>query len=53
MIDVETYSVSITSHLSNVDFIPEGEPITFEAVTNPPGYEDEIVWLSTIHTLLD
>ncbi len=46
-IEIETYSVTITSHVSGEDIVPEGESITFEAVTNPPGYEDEIIWLSS------
>ncbi len=45
--DVQVYRVSIVSHRSSMDIIPEGEPITFEAVTDPPGYEDEITWLSS------
>lgn len=46
-IEVETYAVTITSHTGGVDVVPEGEPITFEAVTDPPGYEQEITWLSS------
>ena len=46
-IEVETYRVTITSHSSGLDTVPEGEPITFTAVTNPPGYEDQITWLSS------
>ena len=44
---IETYSVMITSHESGVDIVPEGEAITFTAVTDPPGYEDDITWLSS------
>ena len=46
-IDVETYEVIITSHVSGEDIIPEGEPVVFTAVTDPPGYEDDITWLSS------
>jgi len=46
-ITVETYHVTITSHATAVDIVPEGEPITFTAVTEPPGFEDEITWLSS------
>ena len=46
-IEVETYKVTITSHVSGEDILPEGEPITFTAVTDPPGFEDEITWLSS------
>lgn len=46
-IEVETYSVTITSHTSGEDTIPDGEPIVFIAETDPPGYEDEITWLSS------
>lgn len=44
---IETYTVRITSHSSGLDIIPEGQPITFEAVTDPPGYESNITWLSS------
>ncbi len=44
---LETYRVTITSHISDVDNVPEGEPIVFTAETDPPGYEDEITWLSS------
>lgn len=46
-ITIETYNVEIISHATSEDIIPEGEPITFTAVTDPPGYEDEIMWLSS------
>ena len=46
-IEIETYSVTITSHISGEDIIPEGEPVVFIAETDPPGYEDEITWLSS------
>lgn len=47
VIEIETYSVTITSHTSGEDVVPEGEPIVFVAETNPPGYEAEITWLSS------
>lgn len=46
-VEIETYRAKITSHKSNVDILPEGEQITFEAVTDPPGYEEYITWLSS------
>jgi hypothetical protein len=46
-ISLETYAVTITSHRSVHDRVPDGEPITFTAVTDPPGYEDEITWLAS------
>jgi hypothetical protein len=44
---VETYGVTITSHVSGADMIAQGEPVTFEAVTNPPGHEEDIRWLAS------
>jgi hypothetical protein len=46
-IELETYRTIITSHVNGVDDIVEGEPTIFEAVTDPPGYENQIRWLST------
>lgn len=46
-IKLETYRVQVTSHTPRVDNIPEGSPVTFTAVTDPPGYEDEITWLAS------
>ena len=31
-IQIDTYSVTITSHTSFLDIIPEGQPVTFTAV---------------------
>ncbi len=45
-IKLETYRVTITSHVSG-DIVEEGEPVLFIAETDPPGYEDEITWLSS------
>lgn len=44
---LEKYQVNITSHVSDEDVIPTGEPVTFTAVTNPPGYEEYITWLGS------
>ncbi|MCH8150210.1 MAG: hypothetical protein IH987_19900, partial [Planctomycetes bacterium] len=44
---IDTYSVSITSHDSGADIVPQGEWITFEAVTDPPGLESGINWVSS------
>lgn len=46
-LNFEIYEVFITSHVSQEDFVEEGEWIMFQAVTNPPGFEDSITWLSS------
>ena len=43
---LETYDVTITSHEAG-DEIPNGTPVLFTAETDPPGYEDDITWLSS------
>jgi hypothetical protein len=47
VLEIETYSVTIQNYTSVVDIIPEGVPITFEAVTDPPGHEARIRWISS------
>jgi len=44
---IETYRVNILGHDQGDGLIPEGVPVTFQAVTDPPGYEDEIIWLTS------
>lgn len=44
--EVETYSVRIVSPPA-ASIIPEGEWVTFTAVTDPPGFEHEITWFSS------
>jgi hypothetical protein len=46
-VEVETYSVSITSHQSGWDLIAEGREVTFHARTFPQGLEEEITWLAS------
>lgn len=46
-VELETYRVKITSHKTNTDKISQATPIRFTAVTEPPGYEDEITWLAS------
>jgi len=46
-LEVETYRTRITSHTQGVDMIAEGKPIVFTAVTDPPGFENDIVWISS------
>ena len=46
-IQIDTYEVIITSHTSGMDLVPEGESVTFIATTNPPGYENDVTWLSS------
>ena len=45
--ELQTYSTIITSHVSNSDLVDEAVPTVFTAVTDPPGYEAEITWLSS------
>ena len=44
---LETYQVEITSHVSNQTVIPTDVPVTFTAVTDPRGFEEEITWLAS------
>ncbi len=46
-IALETYRVTVVGHDHLPELIPEGEPVTFTAVTDPPGYEAEITWLAS------
>ncbi|MDJ0841630.1 MAG: hypothetical protein QNK37_34300 [Acidobacteriota bacterium] len=46
-VDLDVYSVIITSHVSNSDTLPEGEEVTLAARTDPPGFEHEITWLAS------
>jgi len=43
---LDTYMVRLTSHRRG-DEIPEGVPVLFEAVTEPPGHEEDITWLAS------
>lgn len=43
---LDTYMVRITSH-QRADDIAEGVPVTFRAITDPPGYESDITWLAS------
>ena len=45
--EVETYRAEILDYTHLVDIVPEGDWITFEAVTDPPGHEDKITWLAS------
>jgi hypothetical protein len=40
---LETYRVKIVAPPGG---IPDGQPVTFQAVTDPPGFEDEVTWLA-------
>lgn len=44
--EVQIVSASPLTQVGDREIIPEGTPVTFEAVTNPTGYEQEITWLS-------
>jgi len=46
-VTLETYAVSVTSSFANGEVIPEREPVTFHATTDPPGYEDHVRWLAS------
>ncbi len=46
-VEIETYEVEITGHDAGTGLIPLGQPVTFTAVTDPPGYENEINWVSS------
>jgi len=43
---IQTYRTIITSHAAGENSITEDEWITFEAETDPPGFENDITWLS-------
>lgn len=43
LVTLNTYRAIITSPAPGAD-LPDGEAITFTAITDPPGYEDRIVW---------
>lgn len=43
---LDTYLVHITSPEVGAE-IPDGESVTFSAVTDPPGFEDDITWLAS------
>ena len=42
--EIDTYRAYITGNDTGTERIPVGLPVTFEAMTDPPGFEDEIVW---------
>ena len=46
---LETYKVTITgiTNSGGGSSVLDGEPATFVAKTDPPGYEDEITWVSS------
>ena len=46
-ITIETYKTTITSHVGVRDFLRDGEVATFTAVTDPPGHEDYITWITS------
>ncbi|MHC5110768.1 MAG: hypothetical protein ACYTHJ_12930 [Planctomycetota bacterium] len=46
-LELDTYRTIITSHINAQDFVYDGSPTLFEAVTDPPGYEDYIRWISS------
>lgn len=45
-VDLVVYDVSIVPPSADL-FIPESTPIMFEAVTDPPGFEDRVTWLAS------
>lgn len=44
-VDLETYRVRLVES-EDVRFV-DGVPVTLRAVTEPPGYEDEVTWLAS------
>lgn len=42
-----SYRTIITSHQDMDPIIPQGQAVTFQAVTDPPGFEAQIVWLAS------
>ncbi len=46
-IRVDAYAVSITSHRSDEDLILPGQDITFQARTEPPGFESRVRWVAS------
>jgi hypothetical protein len=45
-VQLDTYLVKITSHRNRIDLV-DGVPVTLTAETDPPGYENDIVWLAS------
>lgn len=45
-IRVQAYKTRILYHQSGSNLIPQGQPVTFEAITEPTGYEGEVTWLA-------
>lgn len=45
-VPILTYAVTIHSPLPDTQ-LPQGEPITFVATTDPPGFEDRVTWLAS------
>ena len=44
---LDVYAVKITSHRTNSDVLPDGEPVVLSAQTDPPGFEDHITWMAS------
>ncbi len=44
--DVRTYRTAITRHTDS-GFIFDGVPVTYTAITDPPGYEKYVSWLAS------
>jgi hypothetical protein len=43
----EIYRTVLTSHETGRDTVPVGVPVTFTAVTEPPGFEQDITWVAS------
>jgi len=43
----EIYRTVLTSHETGRDTVPLGVPVTFTAVTEPPGFEQDITWVAS------
>lgn len=46
-IELETYSVTVESKSTSHNPFPEGKQITLEASTDPPGFESDVMWISS------
>jgi hypothetical protein len=43
----QIYRTVLTSHVTGRDTVPAGVPVTFTAVTQPPGFEQDITWVAS------
>ncbi|HSG99874.1 MAG TPA: hypothetical protein VLB27_07485 [candidate division Zixibacteria bacterium] len=46
-LELERYSTTIYTYYNDQRSVPDGDYAMFQAVTHPPGYESEVVWIAT------